>query len=186
MGVTQKDIADKVGLSRTTVTKILNRDPSYITSEKTREKVFKAAEELGYSFKQIRRPFRRKYGRVDIHADGTVVIVFQDGEVFDKGKAVIKNIGAGGALITGLSLPKGVLPLRKFSIILRVKEIRDLEDLVGECEIVRFTESEEGGSGIQIGVRFLSISERDRKRIREFVQARSKGDTRSPMSPRHD
>ena len=186
MGVTQQDIADKVGLSRTTVTKILNRDPSYITSEETRERVFKAAEELGYNFKQIRRPFRRMYGRVELRAEGNVVIVFKDGEVFDKGDAIIRNISAGGALITDLQLTKGVLPLRKFSIILRVKEIQDLEDLVGECEIVRFTEIGETENSTQLGVRFVSISERDKQRIKEFVNSRVKGDERTPMSPRHD
>jgi len=185
MGVTQQDIAEKVGLSRTTVTKILNRDPSYITSEETRNRVFQAAEELGYNFKQIRRPFRRRYGRIKINAEGNIVVVFKDGEVFDKGEAVIRNISAGGALITDLKLPKGVLPLRKFSIILRIKELKDLEDLVGECEIVRFTDIGEKEDSTQLGVRFVSISDRDRLRIKEFIQSRIPEDNRTPMTPRH-
>jgi len=171
MRVTQEDIAKRVGLSRTTVTKILNRDPSYITNEETRRKVFKAAEELGYDFNQIRRPFRRRYGRVDVNAEGNIVVVFKNGEMFDKGTATIKNIGAGGALLTDINLPKRVLPLRPFSIILRIKELKELEDLVGECEVVRFAELE--GEDVQIGVRFISISDRDRKRIKEFVDKHS-------------
>ena len=44
MGVSQQAIADALGLSRTTVTKILNRDPKYSASEGTRDLVFKTAE----------------------------------------------------------------------------------------------------------------------------------------------
>jgi transcriptional regulator with XRE-family HTH domain len=186
MGVTQQDIADRVGLSRTTVTKILNRDPSYITSDETRRKVFEAAEELGYNFKQIRRPFRRRYGRADINTEGNIVLVFKDGEVFDKGEATVRNISAGGALLTNVRLAKGVLPIKRFSIILRIRDIKDLEDLVGECEIVRFTDFEETVPETHIGVRFLSISKRDQKRIEEYVTRYGTEDGSSPMLPKHD
>jgi transcriptional regulator with XRE-family HTH domain len=182
MRVTQQDIADKVGLSRTTVTKILNRDPRYITSDGTRKKVFKAAEELGYNFTQIRRPFRREYGRADVNAEGTITIVFKDGEMFDKGSATIRNISAGGAMLSEIKLPKNVLPLERFSIILRVKEIDDLEDLVGECEIVRFLDLDEQAV---IGVRFVSISKHDRKRIRDFVSKFGGPEKTAPLLPKH-
>jgi DNA-binding LacI/PurR family transcriptional regulator len=48
MGVSQQAIADALGLSRTTVTKILNRDPKYSASEATRDLVFSTAEKMGY------------------------------------------------------------------------------------------------------------------------------------------
>ncbi len=186
MGVTQQDIADKVGLSRTTVTKILNRDPRYITSEETRNKVFKAAEELGYNFTQIRRPFRREYGRAEVNAEATVTIVFEDGEVFDKGNAVIRNISIGGALLANVELPKGVLPLKRFSIILRIKDIKDLEDLIGECEVVRFTDLEDRDEGTgQVGVKFVSISKRDEERIKGFVGRFGESTQTAPMLPKH-
>ena len=63
MKVNQQAIAEFLGLDRTTVTKILNRDPKYSASEATKERVFRAAEILGYDFTTIRRPFKPEYGR---------------------------------------------------------------------------------------------------------------------------
>ncbi|MFH1706561.1 MAG: LacI family DNA-binding transcriptional regulator [Planctomycetota bacterium] len=185
MRVTQQDVAEKVGLSRTTVTKILNRDPRYITSEDTRQRVYKAAEELGYNFTQVRRPFRREYGRADMTASAIITIVFKDGEVFDKGTATVRNVSAGGALLTDISLPKSVLPLRRFSIIMRIRDVDDLADLVGECEIVRFFDID-GHETAVVGVRFLSISKHDRKRIEEFVNKFGEKTKTAPLLPKHE
>lgn len=50
MAVTIKDIANKVGVMPSTVSLVLNRRPKAQTfTEETREKIFKAAEELGYT-----------------------------------------------------------------------------------------------------------------------------------------
>lgn len=46
--VTQKDIADHVGVSRTAVSLVLNNAPNSTVSEKTRQLILKAAKELGY------------------------------------------------------------------------------------------------------------------------------------------
>lgn len=46
--VTQKDIADHVGVSRTAVSLVLNNAPNSTVSEKTRQLILKAARELGY------------------------------------------------------------------------------------------------------------------------------------------
>lgn len=46
--ITKKEIAEKLGLSRTTVSFVLNRRPDARISEETRQKVLEAAEEFGY------------------------------------------------------------------------------------------------------------------------------------------
>ncbi|HEY5730336.1 MAG TPA: LacI family DNA-binding transcriptional regulator [Anaerolineales bacterium] len=46
--VTSKDIAEKVGVSRTTVSLVLNNVRGIQISDKTRQKVLNAANELGY------------------------------------------------------------------------------------------------------------------------------------------
>jgi len=46
--ITQTDVGLAVGLSRTTINKILNGDPSYKTNNATRQMVHKAAKRLGY------------------------------------------------------------------------------------------------------------------------------------------
>ena len=47
MKVTVKDVANKAGVSVTSVSLVLNNRPSRITQE-TKERIIKAAEELGY------------------------------------------------------------------------------------------------------------------------------------------
>jgi transcriptional regulator with XRE-family HTH domain len=169
MGVSQKDIAEYLGLDRTTVTKILNRDPKYSASEATKEKVFRAAEKLGYDFTTIRRPFKREYGRTDIDAACEVTITLESGEVFDNGTATVRNIGVGGALLTKLRFTRMVLPLQNFTMMVKFLEIDGLDDLIGECELVRMGDNSEADEP-ELGVRFINTNHRDRWRIKEFVE----------------
>ena len=170
MGVSQQAIADALGLSRTTVTKILNRDPKYSASESTRDLVFSTAEKMGYDFTTIRRPFKREYGRTEVNAKTALEIVMQDGSSFDKGEAVARNIGVGGALLTTLKLPKNCLPLSRFSIKVQFSDLPSLAGLVGECQVVRITDSSEGQP--ELGVRFINATVSDRKTIKDFIDQR--------------
>ena len=52
--ITQDDIARKVGLDRTAVTRILNNDPSYRTDETVRRLVTRTAEKMGYDLSYVR------------------------------------------------------------------------------------------------------------------------------------
>jgi len=168
MGVSQQAIADALGLSRTTVTKILNRDPKYSASEATRDLVFKTAEKMGYDFTTIRRPFKREYGRTEINAQCQIEVVLESGEIFDKGEATARNIGVGGALITGLKLPKDVLPLKPFALRVRFTDLPALANLVGECQVVRLTDSAEAGQP-EFGVKFINATVSDRKILKDFI-----------------
>ncbi|HYF49119.1 MAG TPA: PilZ domain-containing protein [Planctomycetota bacterium] len=172
MGVSQQAIADALGLSRTTVTKILNRDPKYSASESTRDLVFSTAEKMGYDFTTIRRPFKREYGRTEVNTRAIIEILSEgDNAVWDKGEAIARNVGVGGALLTSLKLPKNSLPLSKFSIKCRFLDIPQLADLTGECQVVRITDSSEGHP--ELGVRFINASVSDRKAIKDFVDAQA-------------
>lgn len=170
MPVSQQAIADKLGLSRTTVTKILNRDPKYSASEATRDLVFKTAEKMGYDFTTIRRPFKREYGRTEVNAKCHIEIVTDDEQVFDKGEATARNIGVGGALLTALLLPRNCLPLSKFIIRCRFVDLPKLADMVGECQVVRLTDSLEAGQP-EIGVKFVNATVDDRKILMDFVDS---------------
>jgi transcriptional regulator with XRE-family HTH domain len=172
MAVSQQDIADALGLSRTTVTKILNRDPKYSASESTRDLVFSTAEKMGYDFTTIRRPFKREYGRTEINAKCHIEIITEDdNQIFDKGEASARNIGVGGALLTDLKLPRNCLPLSKFVIRCRFVDLPTLADLTGECQVVRITDSLEQGRP-EIGVRFVNATVSDRKVLKDFVDVR--------------
>jgi len=172
MAVSQQDIADALGLSRTTVTKILNRDPKYSASEDTRDLVFKTAEKMGYDFTSIRRPFKREYGRTEVNARCDVEIVTQDdNQLFDKGQAVARNIGVGGVLLTDLRLPRNCLPLSRFCIRCHFVDMPTLADLTGECQVVRLADSTDAGRP-ELGVRFINATVSDRKALKDFVDAR--------------
>jgi hypothetical protein len=168
MGVSQQAIADALGLSRTTVTKILNRDPKYSASETTRELVFRTAERMGYDFTTIRRPFKREYGRTEINAPVQIEVILEGGEPFDRGDALARNIGIGGALLGNITLVKGVLPLKNFIIRLRFPALPMLANLVGECQVVRLADSTEAGNP-ELGVKFINASVSDRKMLKDFV-----------------
>ncbi len=173
MKVNQKAIADLVGIDRTTVTKILNRDPRYAASEETKEKVFRAAEVLGYDFGTIRRPFKREYGRTEVNSPVDVTITLDDGTVFDSGGAVARNLGAGGVLLSDIHLTKQVLPLRNFTLLVKFRDIPELDGLTGECEAVRLAGSSQSGQP-ELGVRFVNATFHQQRRIREFVAERTR------------
>ena len=46
--ITSEDVAKQAGVSRTTVSFVLNNTPGFNIREKTRQRVLKAAKELGY------------------------------------------------------------------------------------------------------------------------------------------
>lgn len=172
MGVSQQAIADALGLSRTTVTKILNRDPKYSASESTRDLVFNTAEKMGYDFTTIRRPFKREYGRTEINARCHIEIISEDDkQLFDKGEATARNIGVGGALLTNMKLPRNCLPLSKFTIRCQFVDMPSLANLVGECQVVRITDSLDFGCP-ELGVKFINTSVQDRKILKDFIDAR--------------
>ena len=174
MKVNQQAIADFLGLDRTTVTKILNRDLKYSASEETKDRVFRAAEMLGYDFDTIRRPFKREHGRAEVNAPAEVTVTLEDGTVFDSGEAVVRNLSVGGALLTGMRLTRQVLPLQNFTILMKFRDIPELAGLIGECEIVRMAGSSDSGEP-ELGVHFINATHRDRRRIQEYVDRCTSG-----------
>ena len=170
--VSQQDIADYLGLDRTTVTKILNRDPKYSASEDTKKRVFAAAEKLGYDFAKIRRPYKREYPRAVINVPAKATIILDDGKEFDSGECTVANISPGGALLIDLRFPRQVLPLTGFVISLRLDGAMQFGDLVGECEVVRMAGGSSRG-GPELGVRFINLSPAERKKLQEFVEEAS-------------
>ncbi|MDA3729975.1 LacI family DNA-binding transcriptional regulator [Niameybacter massiliensis] len=58
---TIKEIADKAGVSITTVSRVLNYDETLNVSEATKQKVFETAEELNYTTLRVRKSKSNKY-----------------------------------------------------------------------------------------------------------------------------
>ncbi len=85
MLITAKDIANKLGLSQPTVSRILNDAPGYRVSAHTRQRVLEAARELGYQPNAVARSLRRRrtnvvgfysgYGSLDARNDFLAEII---------------------------------------------------------------------------------------------------------------
>ena len=66
---TIKDIANMVGVSIATVSRVLNYDASLSVSDETKKKIFEAAEELDYQKKPKRKPTAYKVGIVNWYTE---------------------------------------------------------------------------------------------------------------------
>ncbi len=70
MAVTARDVANEVGLSQPTVSRILNGDNSHRASVATRKRVLEAAQRLGYRPNAVARSLRRgRTGIIGLHTD---------------------------------------------------------------------------------------------------------------------
>jgi transcriptional regulator with XRE-family HTH domain len=136
--VTQKEIAEIVGIHPATVSKILNRESDY-TSVNIKQKVFALAMELGYDFTQLKSAQRAQTRKpVDLPVKVVVVIYPSpfsspsrgegrervDEVVWDRGQARVCDISQSGALLADLQLSKNALPLQPFRLKLTLESCR--------------------------------------------------------------
>jgi len=70
--VDQQAIAEKLGISRSTVTRVLNHDPLHRISPATREQIFRTAAELGYQAR------RRRTGNIALVVCGEMASAQQE------------------------------------------------------------------------------------------------------------
>ena len=113
--INHEAIARKVGLERSTVTKILNGDPKFENHvpEETRVRVIKTAEKMGYFLYRTHRTNRRLYER-NVTNKPTEIELKKKGKVVNSGKARVRNISKSGALIDRIRLRKEYLPQLPF------------------------------------------------------------------------
>ena len=60
--VTIKDIAEQVGVSSATVSRVLNYDETLSVSDETKKKIFETAETLNYKKEPENKQAKRKFG----------------------------------------------------------------------------------------------------------------------------
>jgi len=163
--VNQDEIARRLNLARSTVTRILNNDPNYRASKETRQKVLALARELNYDFKRLRRIHRRRYARVKVKIPVRVAIVLQTGAIYDEGRGTIFDLNPIGALIGNFDLPGNTLPLKPFTLSITFLE-GPLMQMKFDARVARIIVDD----SIQMGVEFVNISEEDMQKIAMALQ----------------
>jgi len=168
--VTHRAIARAAGVDRTTVTKILNRDPNHSTTAGTRARVIEAAERLGHDFAMIRRPFYRQHPRCTVGLPCRLTVLLSEDRVFDAGTAVVVNMGLGGALLGEIELPRDGLPLERFTFLLEFPGTAELAGVAIEARLARLADSVAGRR--RLAVAFEEMRGRDRAKLAAYVQTR--------------
>lgn len=168
MGVTQEAIAKKVGLDRSTVSKILNGRASDFVSHKTVERVLDAARGLGYDFTRLRHTHSRQFERADMSLTSEFDIILTNGEIFDSGKAIVRNISEGSALITNVASSKSSLPMEPFSISLIITGGR----LKGVSVLGKVTRLEMKDK-LDLALKFVEVSPVSAKKLQDFMEEAS-------------
>ncbi len=164
-GISHDDIARRLGLARSTVTKILNQLPTNRASAETVKKVFDLAKDLGYDFHRLRNIHRRRDERRACRIAARLEVIQPGGKVAGTGTAVVHDISFHGAQLQQVAMDGKGLPVSPFLIRLTLNEA-PLADLVGTGEIVRFSSREP----VRIGINFLEMNETDQRRLEEFLK----------------
>jgi hypothetical protein len=112
--------------------------------------VFQAAERAVEFFDHLRAHYREtRRSNVEIGAD--VRLVMDDGQIYDQGTAVIRNISPSGALLSDVRLPKDSYPVTGFKLEIRMKG-GEYEGIGIQARPVRFEHKKNG-----LGVKFEEI-----------------------------
>lgn len=165
-GVSHDDIARRLGLARSTVTKILNQLPSNRASSDTVKKVFDTARDMGYDFHRLRNIHRRRSERKLVEMEVAIEILNKSKGVTAKGSASLRDVSLNGAAIADISLDDGAgLPVDS-PFLVRVRfTTQPLTGVAGLAEVVRFTSKDE----VRLGLNFVEIEPESTTRLAEFL-----------------
>ena len=154
MAATQVEIARRVGLDVSSVNKILNRRAGPVFKKSTVEKVFKVAKQLGFSLERIKRTHRRAHERRQVGFSADIALYdAKDGPPIDQGTCQVSDIALCGASLVDVSLPKGTLPVKPFTIRLRMKGKKE-EIVEVRGRVVRLHHL---GKSLRLGVAFQNV-----------------------------
>ena len=109
--VTQVDIARIARVERSTVSRIINNDSRFSYSEATRQRIFKAASQIGYLHPAISQP-RRRAPRKKLKARALIRICLPDGTLYSECRGEVVDISSTGMLLRTSS--GGQMPTASF------------------------------------------------------------------------
>lgn len=139
--VTQVEIARRIGIDVSSVNKILNRRRGPIFRQKTIQRVFKVARELGYDFSRLKYAHRRLHPRKEISVPVELSIYVEGGQLFDRGTALLQEASLSGAKLSAIVLSRRAIPTKPHTISIRLPEILKGVEILGRP--VRFFQTHE-------------------------------------------
>jgi len=148
--VTQRDIALRAGIDVSSVNKSLRHSSGATFSRDTVRQVFQIARELGYDVGRLKHTHVRVTPRRAVKLPADLALYLGDGSLFDRGRALVREVSFTGALLSEVSLARGVLPASPFRVVLRIKKGEGI-DLTGR--VVRLLH----GAELDLGVKFLDL-----------------------------
>lgn len=165
MAVTQVEIARRVGLDVSSVNKILNKRKGPVFKQTTVKKVFKVARELGFDLGRLKHQHRRRDPRRSVDLPVEITIYLGDGRIFDRGKAVLRDVSLSGGFLSAVALPQQVIPAQPHTLGIRALEgpLKDLE-IMGRPVRLR-----EEGTGINLAIEYLPTEGAKLKQLRKIV-----------------
>ena len=163
LGPTKKEIADHLGLDRSTVSKILNHYNRERFSRDTVERVEAAARELGYMKAQ-----RRESPRRESWATAHFEIYLSNGTRFSEGSGVIKDLSGSGFLLGQVNLNGDHLPAVPHYYLVQVND-GSLKGYEYRCRPVRLIEAP-GERNLNVGLTFDGAGSREKKALERLVK----------------
>ena len=161
LGPTKKEIADYLGLSRSTVSKILNHYTRERFSRDTVEKVEEAARRLGYMKAQ-----RRGSPRRELSFTARFRIILADGREFSAGFGTIKDLSANGLLLGIETLEGDLFPAAPHHYLVEFQG-GTLDGLKYRCRPVRLIHAN-GEKFLNIGLTFDGAGRQEQRALEEL------------------
>lgn len=163
---TQSEIAKRCGIDVSSVNKILNRRKGPIFRASTIKKVFQVARQLGYDIGRLKHNHERTHPRKPSDLPLELSIYLADGRLFDRGRAVLRDVSLSGALLSGILLTeKKGLPLQPHTIGIKLLD-GPLKDLEIRSEPVRFLHRQDG---VHLAVAFQAVDASSLEQLRKIV-----------------
>ncbi len=157
--ITQVEIARMLKLDVSTVNKILNRKAGTKFRPETVDKVQSIARKYGFDFAKLKFNHRRQHDRRSTNLPVRLTVKLKDGTLFDQGQSRLSDLSVGGARLTQLDLPKGVLPVHPFSLLI------EAEGFSLNAVPVRFITN----GNLDIAVTFTNVDDSLRRKLRKLV-----------------
>lgn len=169
MGITQVEIAQRVGLDVSSVNKILNKRKGPVFRKETIKKVLKVARDSGYDFGKLKHQHRRLHPRRSLAVPVALSIYLEDGKLFDSGTALLQELSLSGARLSGISLPRKSVPTASHTIGIRIPD-GPLKDMEIHGRTVRLSSDD---ASLSLAVAFLKTEEAKARRLATIMRSKN-------------